>query len=135
MWSTLVCRHNDPEDDYHNGLHDFLRNHHNEAAFDVFRVILSAHSRLVYAIKAGWAFQLNADVTGKLCRKSVDLLVALPTLPTIPSTTFWLSIARRMTCLLSQTLARSIEQDKSIILAFPGPLNNWSWPCAVCLES
>ncbi len=26
------------------------------------------------AIKAGWVFQLNADVTGKLCRKSVDLL-------------------------------------------------------------
>jgi hypothetical protein len=26
------------------------------------------------AIKAGWGFQLNADVTGKLCQKSVDLL-------------------------------------------------------------
>ncbi len=26
------------------------------------------------AIKAGWGFQLNADVTGKLCRESVDLL-------------------------------------------------------------
>ncbi len=26
------------------------------------------------AINAGWGFQLNADVTGKLCWKSVDLL-------------------------------------------------------------
>ncbi len=29
------------------------------------------------AIKAGWVFQLNADVTGKLCRKSVNLLTFL----------------------------------------------------------
>ena len=26
------------------------------------------------AIIAGWGFQLNGDVTGKLCRNSVDLL-------------------------------------------------------------
>jgi hypothetical protein len=32
---------------------------------------VDAHFR---AIKAGWVFQLNADVNGKLCRKSVDLL-------------------------------------------------------------
>ena len=26
------------------------------------------------AIVAGWAFQLNGDVTGKLCRKNIDLV-------------------------------------------------------------
>ncbi len=32
------------------------------------------------AIKAGWGFQLKADVNGKLCRKSVDLLAFSVTL-------------------------------------------------------
>ncbi len=49
----------------------------NEAAFDVLRINMSSLWMLTHAfrsIKAGWGFQLNADVTGKLCRKSVDLL-------------------------------------------------------------
>ncbi len=31
-------------------------------------------------IKAGWGLQLNVDVTGKLCQKSVDLLAFSVTL-------------------------------------------------------
>jgi hypothetical protein len=31
-------------------------------------------SHVLRIIKAGWGFQLNADVTGQVCRKSVDLL-------------------------------------------------------------
>jgi hypothetical protein len=78
-----VRRHNDPEDVYHIGLHDFcVICHQNEAAFDVLRMNMSSLWMLTHAfstIKAGWGFQLNAesdvaDVTGKLCRKSVDLL-------------------------------------------------------------
>ncbi len=34
------------------------------------------------AIKAGWGFQLDEDVTCKLCRKSVDLLAfSVTTIP------------------------------------------------------
>ncbi len=77
LWSTLVLRHNDP-DDGHIGLHDFcVICHQNEAAFDVLRMNMSSLWMLTHvfrAIKAGWVFQLNADVTGRLCRKSVDLL-------------------------------------------------------------
>jgi hypothetical protein len=76
--STLVHRHNDPEDGYHIGFHDFcLICHQNEAAFDVLHMNMSSLWMLTHAfraIKAGWGFQLNADVTCKLCRKSVDLL-------------------------------------------------------------
>jgi hypothetical protein len=78
LWSTLVRRHNDPEDVYHIGLHDFcVLGHQNEAVFDVLRMNMSSLRMLTHAfrtIKADWGFQLNADVTGKLCRKSVDLL-------------------------------------------------------------
>ncbi len=36
LWSTLVRKHNDPEDDIHIGLYDFyIISHQNEAAFDV----------------------------------------------------------------------------------------------------
>ncbi len=77
LWSTLVHRHNDP-DVYHIGPHDFcVISHYNEAAFNVLRMSISSLWMLTHAfraIKAGWGFQLNADVTGKLCRKSVDLL-------------------------------------------------------------
>jgi hypothetical protein len=84
LWSTLVCRHNDPEDVYHIGLHDFcVISHQNEAAFDVLHINMSSLWMLTHAfraIKAGWGFQLNAVVTGKLCRKSVDLLAFSVTL-------------------------------------------------------
>jgi hypothetical protein len=80
LWSTLVRRHNDPEDGYHIGLHDFCvighQNEGNEAEFDVLHMNMSSLWMLTHAfraIKAGWGFQLNADVTCKLCRKSVDL--------------------------------------------------------------
>ncbi len=84
LWSTLACRHNDPEDVYHIGLHDFcVIGHQNEAAFDVLRMNMSSLWMLTHAfraIKSGWVFQLNADVTGKLCRKSVNLLAFSVTL-------------------------------------------------------
>jgi hypothetical protein len=75
--STLVSRHNDPEDGYHIGLHNVcVIGHQNEDAFDVLRMNISSLWMLTHAfraIKAGWGFQLTADVTGKLCRK-IDLL-------------------------------------------------------------
>jgi hypothetical protein len=78
MWSTLVLKHNDPEDDFHIGLHDFcVIGHQNEAALDVLRLNLASLWTLSHAfraLKAGWGFQLNADVTGKICNKSVDLV-------------------------------------------------------------
>jgi hypothetical protein len=82
LWSTLVRRHNDPEDI---GLHDFcVISHQNEAAFEVLRMNMSSLWMLTRtdafrSIKAGWRFQLNADVTGKLCWKSVDLIAFLVT--------------------------------------------------------
>jgi hypothetical protein len=84
LWSMLVRRHNDPEDGYHIGLQDFCATgHQNEAAFDVLHNNMSSMwmlTRAFRAIEAGLGFQLNADVTGKLCRKSVDLLAFLVTL-------------------------------------------------------
>jgi hypothetical protein len=78
LWSTLVRRHNDPEDGYHIGLHDFcVISHQNEAEFDVLRMNMSSLWMLTHAfraIKPGWVFHLNANVTGKLCWKSVNLL-------------------------------------------------------------
>jgi hypothetical protein len=75
LWSTLVCKHNYPEDDYHIG--DFCGIcHQNEAAFDVLRLNMSSLWMLIHAfraMKAGRGFQLNADVIGKLYQKSVDL--------------------------------------------------------------
>jgi hypothetical protein len=42
LWSTLVRRHNDPEDVYHIDLHDFcVISHQNEAAFDKLQKILN----------------------------------------------------------------------------------------------
>jgi hypothetical protein len=52
MWSTLVRKNNDPEDDYHIGLHDFcVIWHQNEAAFDVLRMNLSSLWMLTHAEK------------------------------------------------------------------------------------
>jgi hypothetical protein len=47
------------------------------AEFDVLRMNFSSLWMLTHAfraIKAGWGFQLNADVTGKICNKSIDLV-------------------------------------------------------------
>jgi hypothetical protein len=65
LWSTLVRRHNDPEDDYHIGLHDFcVIGHQNEAALDVLRMNMSSLWMLTHAfraIKAGWVSQKCKD--------------------------------------------------------------------------
>jgi hypothetical protein len=60
LWSTLVRRHNDPEDGYSIGLHYFcVISHQNGAAFDVLRMNMSSFWMLTHAfraIKAGWVF-------------------------------------------------------------------------------
>ena len=57
LWSTMVRRHNDPEDGFHIGLHDFcVIGHQNEAALEVLRMNLSSLWMLTHAfrsIKAG----------------------------------------------------------------------------------
>ncbi len=57
LWSTLVRRHNDPEDDYHIGLHNFcVIGHQKEAAFDILPMNMSSLWMLTHAfctIKAG----------------------------------------------------------------------------------
>ncbi len=76
--SDLLCRHNALEDDYHIGLHDFcVIGNQNLVEFNVLHMNLLSLWILTHSfstIKAGWGFQLNADVTSKVCLKSVDLL-------------------------------------------------------------
>jgi hypothetical protein len=79
LWSDLVNQHNDPTNDYHINLFEFCVIGHQTdlAEHDVFRLNLSSLWMLLHvfrAIRAGWVFQLNGDVTGKVCRRSVDLL-------------------------------------------------------------
>jgi hypothetical protein len=77
-WSECVRRHNDPTDEYH--LSQFERvvlGSQISPEVDVVRMTLSSPwmlSNALRAIQAGWGFQLNADVTGKICRASLDLL-------------------------------------------------------------
>jgi hypothetical protein len=124
LWSTLVRRHNDPEDDYHIGLHEYcVIGHQNEPAFDVLRMNLSSLWMLTHAfraIKAGWVFQLNADVTGKLCRKSVDLLSFSVT-----------SIPKRNNTLCLCIIPSTTESEQRIRLF----ITNCAKQCALCPAS
>ena len=79
LWSDLVDKHNDPSTDYHIDLFAYcvIGYQTDLAEHDVFQLNLSSLWMLLHvfrAIRAGWVFQLNSDVTGKVCRKSVDLL-------------------------------------------------------------
>jgi hypothetical protein len=77
-FSELLSKHNDPEDPYHFDLFQFLvLGHEFSPQRDIVRITLSSPWMLLNALRAiiaGWGFQLNGDVTGKVCRVSVDLL-------------------------------------------------------------
>jgi hypothetical protein len=77
-WSELVSRHNDQEDPYHLQLYEFcIIGHHLDAAHDIVRLNFSSPWMLLNALRSiasGWVFQLNGDVTGKVCRADIDLL-------------------------------------------------------------
>jgi hypothetical protein len=113
LWSTQVHRHNDPEDGYHIGLHDdfCVISHQNEAAFDVLRMNMSSLWMLTHAFRAikaaDWGFQLNADVTGKLCRKSVDLLAFSVT-----------SISKRNNTLCLCIIPSTTESEQAFTVVF-----------------
>ncbi len=77
MWSDLVRLHKDLEIYYHIGLiYVCVLHHQNLAEHDILRINLLSLWMLTHALramKAGWEFQLNANVTGKVCQKSIDL--------------------------------------------------------------
>jgi hypothetical protein len=78
LFSTLLRKHNDAEDPYHLRLYDFVVLGSQVAAeHDVVRITFGSVWMLCNAFRAiiaGWVFQLNGDVTGKFCNKTVDLV-------------------------------------------------------------
>ena len=85
LFSTLMRKHNDPEDAYRFRRLDLVvLGSQVTAEHDLVRITfgsvwmtlrLNAYS----AIISGWGFQLNGDITGKYCHKSVDLVEVLVT--------------------------------------------------------
>ena len=77
-WSELVRKHNDKEDPFHLQLFEFcIIGHHLDAAHGIVRLNFSSVWMLLNALRSiasGWVFQLNGDVTGKVCRADIDLL-------------------------------------------------------------
>ena len=71
-------KHNDPQDQYHFDLFNFVvLGGELRAERDIVRITISSPwmlSNALRAIIAGWGWQLNGYVTCKLCRASVDLL-------------------------------------------------------------
>ena len=78
LFSTLLRKHNDPEDEYHLRLFEFVvLGSQITAEHDLVRITFGSVWMICNAfraINAGWGFQLNGDVTGKFCNKSVDLV-------------------------------------------------------------
>ena len=78
LFSTLMLKHNDAADPYHLRLFDFVVLGSQVAAeHDLVRITFGSVWMLCNALRAiiaGWVFQLNGDVTGKFCNKSVDLV-------------------------------------------------------------
>ena len=78
LFSTLMRKHNDPEDAYHFRLFDFVvLGSQVTAEHDLVRITFGSVWMMLNAYRAiiaGWGFQLNGDVTGKYCNKSVDLV-------------------------------------------------------------
>ena len=77
-FSDLMRKHNDLEDPYHFDLFEFVvLGGELRAQRDIVRITIASPWMLANALRAiiaGWGFQLNGDVTGKVCRASVDLL-------------------------------------------------------------
>jgi hypothetical protein len=82
-WSVLVRKHNDPANDYHLPLCDYVViGHELIEERDIVRISLSLPWMLANALRAivaEWNFQHCADVTGNVCNRSVDLLEFLAT--------------------------------------------------------
>ena len=78
LFLALMCKHNDPEDAYHFRLFDFVvLGSQVTAEHDLVRITFGSVWMILKAYRAiiaGWGFQLNGDVSGKFCRKSVDLV-------------------------------------------------------------
>ena len=78
LFSTLMRKHNDPEYAYHFRLFDFVvLGSQVTAEHDLVRITFGSVWMMLNAYRAiiaGWGFQLNGDVTGKYCNKSVDLV-------------------------------------------------------------
>ena len=78
LFSTLMRKHNDPDDAYHFRLFDFVvLGSQVTAEHDLVRITFGSVWMMLNAYRAiiaGWGFHLNGDVTGKYCNKSVDLV-------------------------------------------------------------
>ena len=59
------------------------------------------------AIRAGWVFQLNGDVTGKVCRRSVDLLFLSVT-----------SIPKRTNTLCLSIIPHTTESEQAFTVVY-----------------
>ena len=70
-------KRNDPEDPFHFKLFDFsVLGSELIAERVIVRFTVASFWKLanvLQAIIAGWGFQLNGDVTGKVCRASIDV--------------------------------------------------------------
>ena len=71
-------KHNDPQDSYHFRLFEFVvLGSQVSPERDIVRITFSSVWMILNALRAivaGWGFQLNGYVTGKLCRKNIDLI-------------------------------------------------------------
>jgi hypothetical protein len=78
LFSDLMRKHNDPENAYHFRLFEFVvLGSQVSPERDIVRITFSSVWMILNAFRAivaGWGFQLNGDVTGKLCRKNIDLV-------------------------------------------------------------
>ncbi len=78
LFSGLMRKHNDPENAYHFLLFEFaVLGSQVSPERDIARITLSSVWMILNAFRAivaGWGFQLNGDVTGKLCRKNIHLV-------------------------------------------------------------
>ncbi len=76
--ADLMRKHNDPEDAYHFRLFEFVvLGSQVSPERDIVRITFSSVWMILNAFRAivaGWGFQLNDDVTGKLCRNNIDLV-------------------------------------------------------------
>ena len=88
-------KHNDPEDAHHFRLFEFLvLGSQVTAEHDLVRITFGSLWMICNAFRAiiaGWEFQLNGDVNGKFCNKSIDLVEFLVT--SIPKQTIFFAWA------------------------------------------